>query len=77
MTEITRMGVVSDQEIYERFQGKKLFQYNVADTKSRPTGLGIELLRIMKEQGPNDSGGRPWSDYFGFPVAFDIDKNSW
>lgn len=77
MTEITRNAVVSDQEIYERFRGKKLFEYNVADTKSRPTELGIELLKILQQQGPNNGKGRSWSDYFGFPAAFSIDENSW
>lgn len=68
---------MTDQEIYDKFQGKVLFENNLANNKSRPTKLGIELLKILRQQGPNDSIGRPWSDYFGFPYKYEIPEEIW
>lgn len=68
---------MTDQEIYDKFQGKVLFKSNLANTQSKPTELGIELLKIISEQGGKDSCGRPWSDYFGFPSKYEIPETIW
>lgn len=62
------INILSDKEIIQRFQGKKLFK-TAANKKSDLTSDGKKLVAILDKQGYSDEKGNSWSDYFGFPFT--------